>query len=118
MALSPISELRDVHGIEPLEKQRILDYMQGAVRCWDKNRKGDFFAAHDLVGGENRDWNGTPLLVLYEKHTDLGKDNESAIKDAGKDIGWLLKAMLAGEDRLYEVLEGRVNSYRWDGNEP
>lgn len=55
MSLVQPSEIREVHGISDDEKKRIHDYMQGAVYSWVKNRKSEWFAVRDLVGGENFD---------------------------------------------------------------
>ncbi len=119
MTLNTQSELRDVFGISDIEKDLIKAYMQGAVYSWVKNRKDEWFAVRDLVGGENFDWNGTPLQVLYDKHIDAGKDEESAIKSAARDLGWLVKTVLHEDRRTFEVVkEELVNKYRWDGNEP
>ena len=68
MSLIPISEIRDVSAITKAEKQRIYDFLQGGIYCWCKNRPHEWFAIKDLLGGENFDWNGTPLIVLYHKH--------------------------------------------------
>lgn len=35
------TEIRDVHGIPEEQKQRIIDFLQGAVYCWCKNRKDE-----------------------------------------------------------------------------
>lgn len=119
MALTEQSELRDVHGITDTEKTAIMAFMQGAVYCWVKNRKDEWFAARDLVGGENNEWEGTPLCVLYHKHINTGKDSDLAIESAGKDLGWLLKTVLSEDKRTFEVDKlGLVRGYRWIGNEP
>jgi hypothetical protein len=118
MALNPQSEVRDVYGITDTEKELIKAFMQGAVYCWVKNRKDEQFAVRDLMGGENNDWDGTPLQVLYEKHVVAGKDHVSAVEAAGKDLGWLVKAVLDEDRRTFEVVkEELVNKYHWDGNE-
>lgn len=118
MALLPQSELRDVHGIGDDEKALIKAFMQGATYCWVKNRKEEPFAVRDLMGGENFDWNGTPLQGLYEKHIDAGQDHESAIEAAGKDLGWLMKTVLHEDKRTFETYTEDVRYYRWVGNEP
>lgn len=118
MALIPDSELRGTYGISDTEKALIKAFMQGTVYCWVKNRAGEPFAVRDLMGGENFDWNGTSLQVLYEKHINAGKDNEEAIEAAAKDLGWLVKSVLAEDKRTFEVGKaGLVSSYRWVGNE-
>ena len=119
MTLLQPSEIRDVHGITNEQKDLIKAYLQGAVYSWVKNRKGEQFAARDLEGGENYEWEGTPLIVLYEKHIALGKAIDAAVEDAGKDLGWLLKAVLSEDKRHFEVgRSGLTAGYRWTGNEP
>lgn len=108
------SKLRTDFQIDESELERIKCFLQGAVYCWIKNRKDEFFAARDLVGGENYDWTGTPLIVLYEKHLNLGK-NESMSKDeAGKEVGWILKLVLSDDNRTFEDCDmGKAKGYRW-----
>ncbi|MDI1299825.1 hypothetical protein [Methylotenera sp.] len=118
MAFTEHSELREVHGISDNEKSRIRTFMQGAIYCWVKNRAGEPFAVRDLMGGTNTDWAGTPLQALYDKHIDAGKDAESASEDAAKDLGWLVKRVLADDKRTFIAGKaGLVSSYHWIGNE-
>jgi len=119
MTLIPESEIRDVHGISEEQKRLIKAYLQGAVYSWIKNRMGEQFAARDLVGGENYEWGGTPLYPLFQKHIDSGKGTDEAVEAAGKDVGWLMKAVLSEDKRRYEVgRSGLTAGYRWVGNEP
>ncbi|MDB6067407.1 MAG: hypothetical protein JWR26_3615 [Pedosphaera sp.] len=119
MALNPPSELRDVHGISEPEKELIKAFMQGAVYSWVKNRKNEAFAVRDLVGGENFEWDGTPLMVLYDKHINTGKGIPDSIDAAAKDLGWLVKTVLAHDKRTFIPSKaGLVNHYCWVGNEP
>jgi len=114
MVLTKESELRTVTGISEIDKQRIIDFLQGAVYCWCKNRKDEWFSLRDLMGGENYYWQGTPLLVLYSKHEDKGKPWELAVKDAGKDSGWLLKKVISEDSRTFETKkEELIRKYRW-----
>lgn len=116
--LTPPSELREVHGITDEQRSAIAYFMQGAIYSWAKNRPGEPFAVRDLMGGENFFWEGTPLIVLYKKHIALGKTNESAIEDAAKDLGWIVKSVLSRDKRTYAVEKaGLVNGYKWVGNE-
>lgn len=108
--LTDDSKIRDVHGITDGQKQRILDFLQGAVYSWCKNRKDEWFAARDLLGGDNYYQQGTPMIALYEKSKD--------VEQAGKDAGWLLKKVLSDDKRTFEVsTDGRVKIYRWNGQE-
>ncbi len=117
MSLKPPSQLRNVRGITDAQAALIKAYLQGSVYSWVKNRKGEKFAARDLVGGDNYEWEGTPLFVLYEKHIALGKESNAAIKAAGKDLGWLLKAFLHEDKRTFEAgRSGLTAGYRCVGN--
>ncbi len=119
MVLIPESEVRDVHGITEEQKALIKAYLQGAVYSWVKNRMGEQFAARDLVGGENFEWEGTPLYPLYQKHIDSGKGIDEAIEAAAKDLGWLMKVVLSEDKRHFEVgRSGLTAGYRWVGKEP
>ncbi len=105
------SEIRDVHGISDSEMQRISDFLQGAVYCWCKNRKDEWFAARDLLGGENYHWEGTPMFALYEK-------SNNDVEQAGKYAEWLLKRVISDDKRIFETKqEGLVRKYRWTGEE-
>ncbi|MGD0037570.1 MAG: hypothetical protein ABSC53_09790 [Bacteroidota bacterium] len=117
MALTPPSQLREVYGITENEKDRIRNFLQGAVYCWCKNRKDEWFSLRDLMGGKNYYWEGTPLVVLYEKQERAGVPNQSAIEQAGKEAGWLLKRVISDDLRRFETQEEElVRKYRWIPN--
>lgn len=119
MSLLPQSEIRDVHGIGDDQKTLIRAYMQGAAYSWVKNRKDEWFAVRDLVGGDNYDWDRTPLQVLYDKHTALGKTHDGSAEGAAKDLGWIVKRVLEDDKRTFETKkDGLVRHYRWIGNQP
>ena len=119
MSLIPNSELRTITCVTPSQADAIRNFMQGDVYCWSKNRFNEEFTVQDLMGAENFNWEGTPCQVLYVKHVDLGKDNDSAIECAGKDLGWLVKEMLANDVRTFIAgNNGRVATYRWVSGEP
>ena len=81
-------ELRTVTGITQADFNAIYYFLQGAIYCWCKAKREEWFTVQDLLGGENFYWEGTPLIALYRKHKDtLGKDWETAVQDAGKDAG-------------------------------
>ena len=109
------SELRQVKDIEPTQMKLIKAFMQGAIYSWVKNNGNSPFAVRDLVGGENTYWEGTPLISLFKKHEAIGKNNDDANEDAGKDIGWIVKSLLDEDKREFERIEGYVNSYKCVG---
>lgn len=50
-------------------------------------------------------------MPIYIKHEGVAED---AVKEAGKDTGWLLKRVLNDDQRTFESKkEGMVKHYRW-----
>jgi hypothetical protein len=116
MSLTKNSEIREVKGISDGDLQRIMAFLQGAVYCWCKNRKGDWFSLRDFLGGDNFFWQGTPLIALYDKHERMGKAPEDSVKCAGKDAGWILKRVLNDDKREFDAKdEEQINKYLWIG---
>lgn len=110
-------EICKVSGITEEQETAICNFIQGAVYCWCKNRPDEWFSMSDLMGGVNFDWSGTPLIVLYEKHKGKDKDEDTAIKSAGKDSGWLLKKVIREDkNRRFYTREGWTRMYKWDKN--
>lgn len=112
MILKGNNEIREVYGIRDEEKSAILYFLQGAAYCWCKNRKNEWFSLRDLMGGDNFDWHGTPMYVLYEKHEKEGKENP--VEAGGKDGGWLLKKAIHQDQRAFETESfEQIRKYRW-----
>jgi hypothetical protein len=115
MIIAGDSTIREVGGISEIEKEAILNFLQGAVYCWCKNRKEEWFSMRELMGGDNRDWKGTPLFVLYNKHICDGKTDEESFELAGRDSGWLLKKTIQEDSRKFESKEEDIiRKYRWN----
>ncbi len=115
MTLNVLSRSRNVTGITEEEKIRIKDFLQGAIYCWCKNRKNEWFSLRDLMGGDNFYWQGTPLMPLYLKHEGI---NDDPVREAGKDAGWILKAVIIQDKRLFDTRkEALIRQYRWIGED-
>lgn len=112
MTIIPHSQVREVSGITEGEKDAIRNFLQGAVYCWCKNRKSEWFSLRDLMGGDNFHWEGTPLFALYRKHAQANGD---AVKQAGIDGGWILKAVINVDAREFSTREAnQIREYRWN----
>lgn len=97
--------------------QEIKKFVLNKVDYWCKNRPNEWFAASDLVGGENADWSNLPLNGLYQKHIDMGKSGNYAFKQSGIDLGHILKCVLKEDrQRTFETKREYVRKYRWLGN--
>ena len=93
------------------QKMCILDFLQGAVYCWCKNRTGEEFALRDLVGGDNSNWNGTSLQCVYDGYH--RENAATAITTAGQASGRLLMRCLMQDKRNFNLIERDVNHYSW-----
>lgn len=104
------AQFRKVKGISTEQERDICKFLQGCVYCWCNQHTDEWFSLRDFMGGENYYWEDTPLYCLYEKH----KHKETAVKDAGKDAGWLLKKVLVDDNRTFDTkIEGMVRKYKW-----
>ncbi len=118
MTLLDKTMMRNDFGICDSDLRYIKCFLQGAVYCWVKNRKDEVFAVRDLMGGENFEWGGTPLISLYEKHIAKSKSDDFAVAEAGKDLGWILKNVLDEDKRSFRSSKkGMTKGYTWIGNE-
>ena len=113
-----IQSPRVVHGISGQQRQDIIHFLQGSVYCWSKNRKGDPFAARDLLGGDNYYWQDAPMMALFDYYRN-GDDanNEYAVEEAGKAAGRLLYQLLYDDKREFETWVAYTRMYRWTGEE-
>ncbi len=111
MAMNPQSEVREVSGLSDDQRTAVANFLQGAVYCWCKNRRDEWFSLRDLMGGDNTFWDGTPLQALYEKHQHSSQDST---RQAGQDGGWLLKSVINSDRRTFVTREEHmIREYRW-----
>ncbi len=100
------SEVKEVRWITKEQKMRIVDFIQGAVYCWCKNKPDEWFSIRDLMGGENTFWEGTPLMPLWAEEENHDK--------AGKTAGMILKKVIAEDQRRFDTKkENLVRKYKW-----
>lgn len=117
---------RTINSLSESEKIEARAYIQGAVYCWCKNKPDEAFAVRDLFGGDNTDWEGTPLQAIYcyrrlsykERYPKLNSDelHKKAAGQAARDVGWLAKSVLQNDRREFESFDaGRAKGYKWIG---
>ena len=109
---------QNVHGLDEDKYLKPMRYyLLGAVQSWCRDRKEQWFAARDLLGGANYYWQGTPLYPLFTYYQQFG-DDDYAVTQAGRAAGRLLKRVLIeDEKRTYETRQGYTREYRWVGEE-
>lgn len=103
MLVKRIKKSRNISAkISEEEIQLCEDYIKGAVHGFCNNNLGARFSARSLFGGENTKWEDTPLVKIYDYYTNVkGYDFEKAHKQAGIDVGLLLKAVLCNDEKFY-----------------
>lgn len=103
MSIKGAKEPRNISAkISKEEIDLCKDYIKGAVHGFCNNNSGSRFSARSLFGGENTKWKDTPLVKIYDYYTNIkGYDFEKAHKQAGIDVGLLLKAVLCKDDKFY-----------------
>lgn len=80
-----LTTYKSVNGFTDEQLDLMRAFLQGAVYCWCKNRKDEWFAARDLLGGDNYYWQGIPLIQLYDYYLNGDEDNHDyAVEEAGK----------------------------------
>ena len=113
MSFRELQEVRTITGISDHDLEKCRVFLQGAVYCWCKNRKNEWFALRDLVGGDNTEWDGIPLDAVYQKHiANLAPDR--AYAEAARDAGWILKRVIADDQRVFDTqILDEVRHYQW-----
>ncbi len=78
-------------------------YIQGAVHSHCNNAADSPLSVRILFGGDNGDWNGTPLQWIYNYHKYIGKSTDPN-KQAAIDVGRLLKIILQEDVRDFQYV--------------
>ena len=108
---------RGVSGLTEEQRRDIASYLQGMVYGWCESKRTEPFAAHNLVGGVNWNWNDTPLQCVYFKQK---TDADVAYGVAAQEVGRLLKLVIIADQRKFTCAqkERNTNYYTWDGKYP
>lgn len=106
-----------VAWVTDIQRREMKIFLKGLVYCWCKNRKNEWFAVHNLLGGDNYFWQDTPLIDLFTHYQQCGYADPDAVDMAGKDAGKLLMEMLDEDKRTYQTVKNYTRSYRWTGEE-
>lgn len=92
-------------------------YLQGGVYALLINATSNEFATRDIVGGENRDWEGTPLQSIYDGLVkEYSPDKKKAYDRAAIEVGYLLKEVLLKDRRDFSHVDSsdRAKHYKWN----
>lgn len=92
--------------------QSIKNFLRKEIDSWCKTNKGEWFYAHNLVGG---DWEYNDLRVLYYRYRESGKSHDYAFSQAARDVGKILKQVLVEDSRTFETKGGYKRCYRLKG---
>lgn len=95
------------------EKQKITNFFDNLIIKWITQRNNEWFCINDLLDfclGQHKDWNGTPLQVLYDNHLNSGKTKKQSHTQAGRDAGKLLKETVHLRQENFDT---KKNYYRY-----
>lgn len=111
MLKNPNSTIRSISAdILAVDTEVAKVYIKGAVHCFCKNNPNEKFSARTLFGGENKDWNDTPLQKIYDYYVKKGVND--AVNRAAVDVGWLLKSVLSEDKKwTYDETNGYTKEY-------
>lgn len=105
MIINNTKQIRRISAkLIPVDEEIIKVYMLGAVDAFCNVKPDEPFSARILFGGNNRNWNGTPMQKLYDYQLKEGKTYDEAFDLAAKDAGWLLKTVLNDDARIFEIV--------------
>lgn len=104
----------NISGISDEQRAEALAFLQGAVYVWCQVKCTEKFAARDLVGGKNWNWEDTPLQCIYEAYKK--SNEETAEKVAAQAVGRLLNWLINEDKRNFsDEKQELVMHYTWDG---
>lgn len=109
-------KIKEITYLSEAELDKICSYLQGAIYTWCVIKGSEEFAAKDLVGGVNFEWEDTPLYALYKHYEYIGESSEIAIEKAGQDLGCLLKKTIHNDARNFsqDKSDGYRQFYKWE----
>ncbi|MEG1301270.1 MAG: hypothetical protein RSC93_11255 [Erysipelotrichaceae bacterium] len=85
--------------ISKKEQNLMLEYIQNVLNDYTAEKYDKPFSVEKLFGGQNNDWHGTPLQLLYDKHVE--NNAKDPYKMAAIDAGHLLKKVLREDKCKY-----------------
>lgn len=104
MIISRSNAKRNISAkISPIEKDLAKTYIKDAVNKHCEKSPQNPFSVRILFGGDNRDWNGTPLQCIYNYYKYKLKLS-NAKERAAKDVGWLFKEVLCNDTLVFQYV--------------
>jgi len=97
--------------LSPFELDSIEVYIKGVVDNFCKRFPKEKFSVRIFFGGDNKDWNGTPLQKIYDYYISIGLSYKKAFNKSAIDVGRLLKKLLIEDEQLYLYIKGYTNEY-------
>lgn len=90
--------------LNPDDLLLIKTYILGTINGFCINDKASAFSVRILFGGDNRNWNHTPLQKIYNYYIQIGKSATDAAASSSIDVGRLLKEILEDDKRQFEIV--------------
>ena len=90
--------------LNPDDLLLIKTYILGTINGFCINDKASVFSVRILFGGDNRNWDHTPLQKIYNYYIQIGKSITDATVSSAIDVGRLLKIILEDDKRQFEIV--------------
>ena len=97
------SIIRQVKDLSKEEELEIILFLKNNVDAWCYTNDEAWFSARIFLGGEKRNWEGTPMQKLYKKYIDQGLTETVSRKRASHDAGWLLKKTISQHAQWFDT---------------
>lgn len=105
--------ITNVRIIDYEEKQKIIAFFDDIITRWLTQRSDEWFYIKNLLDfgiGRHKNWNGTPLEVLYDNYINSGKTEKESITLSGQAAGKLLKETVHLRQENFDT---KINHYRY-----
>lgn len=107
-----ISDITELTWLTIEQLIEIESYLNKIIDVWINKNPIQEFGVPELLGGSNRDWNGTPMQYLYDHFYSIYKDDEMAKEKAAYNSGILVNKVVL-QDRVSDVKQISWKPHRY-----
>lgn len=97
----------EVKGLSPSDRTKVETYIMVEVNKLLSTSGTTWFNAHAFAAGLYKDWTGNDLIILYNNLISKGLTSTQAHRQAGHDLGKLLKKCLYDDTRMFTTLKDK-----------
>jgi hypothetical protein len=114
MIIESSLQTRRVNGLAAVDLQQIDAFLLGILNARLQANPNDWFSLRDMLGGQNRIWDDTPMQRLYEKQLNNNVPEPAAVKRAGQEAGRLFARVIVADSRRFRTKKDKmIRHYQW-----